>query len=102
MRIYTIIDTNRDELKRNIAAKALRNEPLPVTARERLDELSARRRPAGIVDFLLEINSIHPRDGDKFIIAQLVDSDTTARIDFADDVITLTVIDFDEVDSSAP
>jgi hypothetical protein len=102
MRSYTIIGTNRDELKRNIATKALSNEPLPVTAHERLDEVSARRRLADTVDFLLEIRSIHPRDGDKFIIAKLVDSDATARIDFADDAITLTVIDFNEVDPSAP
>lgn len=101
MRTYTIIDTTRGKLKRKIAKKALRNKPLTITARECLDEITARRRQAITVDFRLEINSIHLRD-DKFVIAKLVDSDAVARIEFAADAITLTVADFPEADPVDP
>lgn len=100
MQTYTIIGTTQGKLKKKIAKKALSNKPLTITARERLDEVTARRRQAATLDFQLEIGSIHLRDDDKFIIAHLVDSDATARIEFADDAITLTVADFTEVDAT--
>lgn len=103
MRHYTIIGTTRGKLKRKIAKKALTGNPLKVTARERLDEFTARRRSGKTVDFHLEIDSTHhPRDGGKFVIARLVDSDAMARIEFADNVITMTVADFTEVDATSP
>lgn len=102
MRDFVIINPDRDELKRNIALSALDSSPLAITATERLDELTARRRQAQTIDLLLEIDSIHLRDGG-FVIAHQVTEGTFARIEFSDDTITLVMADFDEVEtSSAP
>jgi len=100
MRQYVITNIDREELKRKIASSALDNTPLPITATERLDELTARRRLSRTVDLLLEIDSIHLRDGG-FVIAREVTSDAFARIEFTSDAITLTVTDSTEVNTAS-
>lgn len=101
MRHYTIIDTTRDELKRMIALSALNNTPLTVTAREKLDELAARRQSPATYHFQLEIDTIHPRDGDMFLIASTVNG-AFARLSFAGEHPTLTIIDSPEGDDDRP
>ncbi len=100
MRSYAIIKPKRGKLRRKIATSALRGKPLKIEARERLDELSVRRRSADTIDLKLEILSIHPHSDDKYINARLMDSSVTARIDFTDEAVTLTVSDFSEADAT--
>lgn len=95
MREYAIINPTREELKGNIASAALDSTPLLITALERLDELTARRRQAETVDLQLEIDSIHLRDGG-FVIAHEVPSGAFARIEFTNDATLLFLVDDDD------
>lgn len=88
---YDIIDPTTGEELREKVVQAIRDDsPLEVTARERLDQLSERRRTSQDEKFQLELLSIQlGRDG--FLIARLVDSHRTARLDYTSTQLMLTV-----------
>lgn len=93
---YDIIDPGtRDALRERLIEATMNNSSFPITTRERLDELTARRRDATETDFQLEIHSFHTgRDG--FAIVKLAGSDTFGRIDYGPDQLILTMTNSDE------
>jgi len=102
MQLYVVIDPTREEFKTRVAQAMLAEKPLLVTARERLDDLTARTRGPRDVKFQLKINSVHTVDG-AFVIAELVDdSDAAVRLDVEADSVIMTVISSDEHTVPAP
>lgn len=99
---YDIIDPDKGEELRERVVQSIRDEkPLEVTARERLDQLTGRRRSAREEKFHLELLSIQlGRNG--FLIARLVDSNRTARLDYTATQLTLTVVSSDEPATPTP
>lgn len=92
MRTYTVLEpSTRQELRQLIKERMDETNIVPITVREELDELSARRREAEAEEFRLKILSIHFGD-DGFIIATVVDSTLTARIDWDMGYLRLTTV----------
>ncbi|GEM_PF-3006625 len=99
---YIIIKPTRKKFKSKLARAALRNKLLLITARECLDDLTARRRQPEVVDFKLRISSIHPSDG-AFVIAEMVEPyDAAARLDVEADSVIMTVISSEEHPVATP
>lgn len=96
MREYTVLEPPREEFRQRVADAAFNKTHLPVTVRERLDELSSRRgQAARTMSFTVELVSIHLNDGG-YVIVKIAETSVMARIDSDADTVTLTTGDMDD------